>query len=167
MLRLNEEEGSPLYGKIDPARIGIAGFSQGGAAALRAASVLDCAGKFCTVAAVSPSYEERAAGFGWGYDPARITVPVLLLAGTKGNEENGQITSLEEQRKTFGALGGPKAAARKTGVTHNDIRLESLGCLTAWMAWRLCGDETAAGMFVGDAPELALNEGWQDVRLEL
>ena len=39
------------------------------------------------------------------------------------------------------------------------------GYVTAWMMWQLCGDTDAAQAFVGNCPEIANNQFYQDVKI--
>ena len=167
LLAQNADPDSELFGKVNTKKIGIAGYSQGGAGALRSASLLPISGSFCTVAAISPSNEARAESKGWTYDSSKINVPVLMVSGTEDDDAYGTITSLAQMRETFDKIPGSKAMARKIGVGHQNARQQTVGYITAWMCWQLCGDKKAAKVFTGRSPEIAENPEWQDVNLKL
>ena len=166
LLAQNADPDSELYGKVNSDKIGIAGYSQGGAGALRSASLLPISDAFCIVAVLSPSNEARAESKGWTYDSSKIKVPVLMVSGTEDDDAAGTITSLAQMRQTFDKIPGPKALARKTGAGHQNIRQQTVGYIVAWMCWQLCGDSDAAKAFSGRSPELAKNPDWQDVILK-
>ena len=166
LLTQNADPDSVLFGKVNTDKIGIAGYSQGGAGALRSASLLPFAEAFCTVAVISPSNETRAHSMGWDYDPSRISVPVFILSGTADDDAAGTVTSLSQLQETFIKLAGPKAMARKTGAGHQNARQETVGYVAAWLCWQLCEDTEAAKVFTGGAPEIAANPDWQDVCLQ-
>ena len=167
LLELNSNPESELYRRIDTKKIGIAGYSQGGAGALRSASLMDFADSFCAVAVISPSNEARAESKGWTYDSSKISVPVLMISGTEDDDAYGTVTSLAQMRETFDKLQGPKAIARKTGAGHQNIRQQTVGYIVAWMCWQLCGKIDAALAFCGRKSELSRNPEWQDVDLQL
>jgi|GEM_PF-2879244 len=167
LLSLNSNPESALYGKVNTKKIGIAGYSQGGAGALRSASVMPFADSFCTVAVISPSNEERAESKGWTYDSSKIKVPVLMVSGTEDDDAYGTITSLNQMQETFTKLQGPKALARKTGAGHQNARQETVGYIVAWMCWQLCGEIDAGLAFFGKKCEIVRNPAWQDADMQL
>ena len=164
---LNSDPDSELYGRVNTEKIGIAGYSQGGAGSLRSASLMPFADAFCTVAVISPSNEARAESKGWTYDSSKISVPVLMVSGTEDDDAYGTITSLAQMRETFDKLQGYKALARKIGAGHQNARQQTVGYIVAWMCWQLCGDTDAASACCGAECELSRNPEWQDVDLQL
>lgn len=88
----NLDPQSPLFGQIDPARLGVAGHSLGGATALAAAAHDP---RIQAVVALDPVYHARSLG--WGetpvWDPAvagpQIVVPAVIL-GAPADDCNSQ-----------------------------------------------------------------------------
>lgn len=173
LLAAAEDAEHPLYGLIDISKIGIAGYSQGGAGALRAATEFANSYRYTTLFTCSAASQLLSQNLGWAYDPAKVQIPYFMVAGTgmsdAGDGKNGGwvgvtlLTSLEENY-----LAMPddidRVMSRRIGAEHEDMMACSDAYLTAWMLYRLYGDEQAAKVFVGDTAEIRHNELWQDVK---
>lgn len=173
LLAAAEDPTHPLYGTIDTSKIGIAGYSQGGAGALRAATEFANSYRYTTLFTCSAASQLLSQNLGWAYDPAKVQIPYFMVAGTgmsdAGDGKNGgwvgvtPLTSLEENY-----LAMPddidRVMSRRIGAEHEDMMACSDAYLTAWMLYRLYGDEQAAKVFVGDTAEIRHNELWQDVK---
>ena len=167
-------EGCPLEGKLDGGRMGIVGFSQGGAGALAALTQYENGSLYRTVFTGSAAYPFLAENMGWHYDASKVSVPWLMVAGTGASDDAG----VEDPTKEFGGVAPlsslvedynavdsalPRVRARAVGAEHEDMLARSDGYMTAWLLWQLCDDGDAAQAFVGADAEIARNPGWQDV----
>lgn len=167
-------EGCPLEGKLDGGRMGIVGFSQGGAGALAALTQYENGGLYRTVFTGSAAYPFLAENMGWHYDASKVSVPWLMVAGTGTSDDAG----VDDPTKEFGGVAPllslvedydavdpalPRVRARAVGAEHEDMLARSDGYMTAWLLWQLCDDGDAAQAFVGADAEIAHNPGWQDV----
>lgn len=162
-----------LYGQIDISRIGIAGYSQGGAGALRAVTEFTNSHRYTTLFTCSATSQLLSQNLGWTYTPAKVQIPYLMVAGT-GVSDAGDgkdsgwagITPLVSLEENYAAIPDDVECvmARRIGAEHEDMMACSDAYLTAWMLYRLYGDEQAAKVFVGDTAEIRHNELWQDVK---
>lgn len=171
LLAENERADSPLFSKIDTARIGISGFSQGGAGAINGVVAQENGHLYKTIFTGSAANAQLSQAIGWEYDASKIKIPWFMTAGTLKNDtgEDGGIgvaplSSLVENCDAVTAT-VLKVRARAVGADHEDMLVRSDGYLVAWMRFQLYGDEQAASVFMGDAPEIANNENWQDVAI--
>jgi len=167
-------ERCPLAGRLDEDRMGIVGFSQGGAGALAALTQYKNGGRYRTVFTGSAAYPFLAENMGWHYDASQVSVPWLMVAGTGATDDMG----VEDSTEKFGGVAPlsslvedyntvdpslPRVRARAVGAEHEDMLVRSDGYMTAWLLWQLCGDGDAAKAFVGTDAEITHNPGWQDV----
>jgi len=167
MLGQNSDASSIFYNKIDTENIGVMGHSQGGAGVFNAVTELEHSGMYKAAVPVSPTNEQQTAELGWHYDLSKISIPVLLLAGTEGDFEMKLVLPEEDMKDMYSKIAAPKVMARKTGCEHGDMLYSADGYVTAWFMWQLQGDETAAGAFTGRAPELPGNELYVQQRTDL
>lgn len=167
-------DGCPLVGKLDEDRVGIVGFSQGGAGALAALTQYENGGLYRTIFTGSAAYPFLAENMGWHYDASLVSVPWLMVAGTGASddagvadptEEFGGVAPLSSLVEDYDAVDSslPRVRARAVGAEHEDMLARSDGYMTAWLLWQLCDDGDAARAFVGAEAEIAHNTGWQDV----
>ncbi len=167
-------DGCPLAGRLDVDRMGIVGFSQGGAGALAALTQYENGGLYRTIFTGSAAYPFLAENMGWHYDASLVSVPWLMVAGTGASddagvadptEEFGGVAPLSSLVEVYNAVDSslPRVRARAVGAEHEDMLARSDGYMTAWLLWQLCDDGDAARAFVGDDAEIACNPGWQDV----
>ena len=175
ILDLNKTSDSVLYGKVDEENIGITGYSQGGAAALRAVTEFDNSNKYKTIFTGSAAYPLLAKNMGWGYEAEKINIPYCMTAGTGQSDDNGKsidsneemagVCPLEALKRIYGEIDDSvfKVRARATGAEHGEVQMRTDGYMTAWMLYQLCGDEEAAKVFIGEDAELLNNSNWQDI----
>lgn len=185
VLKLNEEEDSPLYGLVDTQNIGIVGHSQGGVGALNAATAQENGGRYkaiCTISATSRYHadELNKSGKGWSVDASQIFAPILMVAGT-GTFEAGTMEEYSDTLPDGGAqgicplwwlnecydavpTGTDNVMARRSGKDHGDMLHAADGYMTAWFAYYLQGDEEAGKAFFSENAEILSNQVWQDVR---
>lgn len=176
MLKLNGNNSSEFFDKIDETKIGCAGYSQGGAGAIRAVTEFENSDKFTCLFTGSAAYSLLAGNMGWGYDTAKINIPYFMTAGTGTSDDAGNneihnnevfagvapLTSLIENYKNI-SEDVMKVRARVTGAEHGDMQVKTDSYMTAWFLWQLCGDEAAEKIFLGDDAEILHNSNWQDV----
>lgn len=174
VLKLNDKSDSVFYQKISQTNIGIMGFSQGGAGAIRAATEFDNSNRYKTMFTGSAAYPFLAKNMGWEYDASKIAIPYFMAAGTGKSddagveniyEKFGGVCPLEALKDIYGAMSNDmlKIRARIKGAEHEDMLTLTDGYMTAWMLYQLCGDEEAGKAFVGEEAEILTNANWQDI----
>ena len=175
---LNLPKDNTLYGRIDEDRIGIVGFSQGGAGALAAVSEYENGSTYKAIFTGSAAYQFMAGNFGWHYDVRKIHIPYFMAAGTGSSDDNGKadptkeyagVAPLSSLVENYNSLPDSvaKVRGRATGAEHEDMLARSDGYMTAWMLYQLMDDPEAAKVFVGGDAEILHNEYWQDVEKNL
>lgn len=174
VLGLNDREDSVFYKKISQTNIGIIGFSQGGAGAIRAVTEFENSNRYKTMFTGSAAYPFLAKNMGWEYDASKISISYFMAAGTGKTddagvkniyEEFGGVCPLEALKEIYDAMSDDetKIYARITGAEHEDMLTLTDGYMTAWMLYQLYDDAEAAKVFVGDDAEINSNANWQDV----
>lgn len=185
LVQENENKDSIFYHKIDLENIGIGGHSQGGPAVFNMVTNQEHGNMIKALYAVSAtsSYHTAIYGDGWEYDISKVNIPTLLTAGT-GTWDAGSATSkdqVNDDKKGIAQGICPlwslqenydllpetidKVIVRKKNVDHGDSYLQFDGYMTAWFMWQLQGDEEAAKAFIGENPEIANNELYQDQQI--
>ncbi len=176
---LDDEE---LSAMVDKERIGIGGHSQGGMGAFNAITQYESGSLYKVCFSLSCVSHDLANLLGWHfdeeaedgdadaepeeedepytYDTSGIEIPTLLLAGTAGLE--GFIVSYDDLEESYDSLQGDAVLARREDTGHGDLLWQADPYVTAWLMYYLQGDEYAGQAFFGEAPELAVNEYWQD-----
>ena len=173
ILRLNDKSDSVFYKKISQTNIGIMGFSQGGAGAIRAATEFENSNRYKTMFTGSAAYPFLAKNMGWEYDASKISIPYFMTAGTGSSDDSGVediyqkfggVCPLEALKDIYSTMSQDvtKIRARATGAEHEDMLKRPDGYMTAWMCWQLQGDTEAAKAFTGDQAEIMQNMNWQD-----
>lgn len=166
MLAQNEDNSSSFYQKIDVNNIGITGFSQGGAAVLRAITMFPNSSCYKTAVPLSPVNEVTAAEVsGYPYDLTKVKCPIMILSGSEGDFENLIVLPIERLNAMYEKITSTKVMARRVGMDHDHMMYSAEGYVTAWFMWQLHGDETAAKAFAGDIPELLNNGLYQDQQI--
>ena len=175
ILRLNDKSDSVLYKKISQTNIGIMGFSQGGAGAIRAATEFENSNRYKTMFTGSAAYPFLAKNMGWEYDASKISIPYFMAAGTGSSddagveniyEKFGGVCPLEALKDIYNMMSQntTKIRARIKGAEHEDMLTLTDGYMTAWFLYHLQGDEEAGAVFFGDNAEILNNANWQDVQ---
>lgn len=165
--KANSDKDSLFYGKIDLENIGITGHSQGGAGVFTAISIMDQKGKYKTAVSLSPTHEETAHAFGWNYDLTKISIPVLMIAGTVGEFETEAVIPFDKMTAMYEKIPSEKAMMRRIGAEHGQMLYSADGYVTAWFMWQLQNDEEAAKAFIKENPEVLENELYQDQKIDL
>ncbi len=167
LLSQNENQDSLFYQKIDVNNIGVVGHSQGGAGVFNAITELDHSLLYKTAVSVSPTHEEMAVALGWHYDLTKISVPIFMVAGYKGDFEMNAVIPEESMKSMYEKINAPKLMARKLDMEHGEMLYSADGYITAWFMWHLQGDEIAAGSFTGNDAEIMGNELYFEQRAHL
>ena len=182
LAELNEDPSSPFFQKLDPDNVGSAGHSQGAIGAINAVTSQPNGGRYKALYLASTPSSRYAATLDWAYDPARIGVPCMMVAGTglldageAGSPEVAQdaqevsISPLWSQEENYSLIPAevPKLRARRTGADHAEMLPWPDGYMTAWFCYWLQGDETAGRAFLGPDAEIAKNPLWQDLEKNL
>jgi S-formylglutathione hydrolase FrmB len=168
MLALNENKDSIFCGKIDTAHIGVAGHSQGGFGAIRAALDYGNSDRFAAIFTASATTQTMLNQFNlekdWGnYDTAKLKAPIFMVAGTHSSDADS-VSPLADMQKNFEKIptGVPAVMARRTGTSHGEMLYSADGYMTAWFMCWLKDDAEAEKAFFGENAELFANPNWQD-----
>ena len=162
----NNDMNSPLYNRIDFDNIGLIGHSQGGAGVFSALSIVETSDKYKTGVALSPTHEEMAHALTWMYDLEKVSVPVLMMAGTETDFETQSVIPIDKMNAMFDKLASDvKVMARRKGADHGKMLYSANGYAAAWFMWQLQNDEEAAKAFIGSDPELLRNPLYQDQKI--
>ena len=170
---LNIPTDSVLRGKVDYNNIGIIGYSQGGAGAISAVTKYENGSYYKAMFTGSAAYPTLSRNMGWEYDVSKVTIPYFMVAGTGKSDDSGSdpetsfggVSPLSALISNYDSISMDvqKIRARATGAEHEQMLMRSDGYMTAWMLYRLRGDEEAGRVFVGDEAEILHNGNWQDV----
>ena len=174
VLSLNEKQGNIFYHKISQENIGIIGFSQGGAGAIRAVSEFSNSNRYKTIFTGSAAYAKLAKNMGWEYDASKINIPYFMAAGTGksddslkyGENDFSGVAPLFSLEENYEAMSDEvfKIRARIKDAEHEDMLTLTDGYMTAWMLWQLCDNDEAQKVFVGNEAEILSNTKWQDIK---
>ena len=167
LLEQNADPDSVFYGKLDEDNIGISGHSQGGAGVLHAVTLGEYSSLYKTAVALSPTGEETARALGWDYEPGKVSIPLLMFAGTEGDFETKVVLPFEAMTAIYDKIPGEKVMARRSGAEHGEMLYSADGYVTAWFMWQLKGDAEAAEAFAGSSAELLRNDLYQDQRINI
>ncbi len=161
-LHHNAKHGNPLYQCIDIDRIGIVGHSQGAMGAINAAKRDS---RFKVLYAASCPQKSLAKRLGWKFTTKTISVPTMLVAGTRWIDRHisplSSLLNLENELPET----TPILLGRLSGVEHRYVLHEGDAYMTAWLRCFLADDAYAASAFTGDTPEFLNNPRWQDARI--
>lgn len=163
MLSENEKQGSLFHDRIDLDHIGGIGYFQGGAGAIRQATISKNKDHYSALYLASPMtlpFIEKAKAAAWSYDPSQITVPVFIASGGDGIE-NGILAPKEDMEGIYQAAKGPAVIGRMKGEDHLRVMTRADAYMTAWFRMILSGDKKAASIFGKDG-EFMKNAGWTD-----
>lgn len=166
IISLNNNPQSIFYNKLNVNKVGIGGHSQGGPAAINAATKYSGSNIFKTIYTASATQQALCTGAlaSWAYNPALIHVPYFETAGT-GNLDSNIIAPLASLQENYNQLsaGVPAVMARLKNIDHGNVVQNSHGYLNAWFLYTLKNDTAAGAAFIGVIPEISTNSRWQDV----
>ncbi len=175
---LNIAKDNVLYGKIDKDNIGIIGYSQGGAGAIRAVTEFENSKYYKTIFTGSASYSTLSKNMGWGYDMKKVNIPYFMSSGTGKSDDRvveditnefGGVAPLSSLIENYNNMTNDvfKIRARVTGAEHQDMLNRTDGYMTAWMLYHLQNNVEAGKSFIGDHAEILSNSNWQDIEKNL
>ncbi len=178
ILELGSDPQSIFHGKVSRDNIGIIGYSQGGAGALRAVTEYENGSTYKTIFTGSAAYPFLAKNMGWEYDASKINIPWFMTAGTGSsddsgvadiNTEFGGVAPLASLVESYNKIPENvfKVRARVTGAEHEEMLIKTDGYMTAWMLYYLKNDEDASAAFIGKTAEILNNSNWQDIEKNL
>jgi len=131
--KANEDTDSVFYEKIDIENIGITGHSQGGAGVFTAISIMEEKEVYKAAVSLSPTHEEIALAFGWNYDLEKVDIPVLMIAGTKGDFEIKSVIPIEKINAMYDKIPSSKVMLRRRDAEHGQMVYIADGYVTAWL----------------------------------
>ena len=173
MLEQNKNSNSLFYEKIDIQNIGIIGYSQGGAGAIRAVTEYENSGLYKTIFTGSAAHSYLAQM--WvGYDASKVSIAWFMTAATGTSDDTGAtdaatewlgVAPLSSLAENYDAMPDNvfKLRARVVGAEHEDMQESTDGYMTAWMLYQLQGDEEAGTALIGETAEIMNNSKWQDI----
>lgn len=155
VFKQNDTPNSTFYGKLDTSRIGTAGHSLGGGAAIGAATD----DRIACSAGLAP-----AADLTVPFAASQAKGPVLLMTGAYDYIISP--TFVKNAYKDVVRAGKvPAVFAKHRAMDHISFAWTgggATGYLTAWFAFQLQDDSVAAGAFI-DGCEISHNEKWIEV----
>ena len=173
MLKSSSDSDSIFCGKIDQENIGIVGYSQGGAGALRAVTEYDNSNRYKALFTGSAAHSYLSQMWG-GYDASKVSIPWFMTAGTGRSDdadvsdltsEWGGVAPLSSLIENYNSVTNDvfKIRARVVGAEHEDMQERTDGYMTAWLLYQLQGDKDAGKAFIGENAEILSNSNWQDI----
>lgn len=165
LIKINDDQNHILYHHINFKHIGITGHSQGGAGVLTAVSHTKHQNIYKTAVALSPTHEKMAHDFGWSYDLTQISIPLFMIAGTKGDFETKAVIPLEAMIEMYNKVPSSKVMMRRKDTDHGGMLYSTDGYVTAWLMWQLQDDIYASHAFLDDNAEIYHNNLYQDVQM--
>ena len=173
MLEQNKNSNSLFYEKIDIQNIGIIGYSQGGAGAIRAVTEYENSGLYKTIFTGSAAHSYLAQMWG-GYDASKVSIAWFMTAATGTSDDTGAtdaatewlgVAPLSSLAENYDAMPDNvfKLRARVVGAEHEDMQESTDGYMTAWMLYQLQGAEEAGTALIGETAEIMNNSKWQDI----
>lgn len=160
VLAENARPGSPYYGKIDPAKLAVAGFSCGGAQALELAGdprvktvIMQNSGMFPDGVTVIPGLKVNKASLNTLHTPT-----LYVLGGPKDIAYNNGMDD-------FARIDHVPVAAVSNSSGHGGDFLKPEGgpsakAAAAWLDWQLRDDKTARAYFVGKDCGICSDTQW-------
>lgn len=165
LIKINDDQNHILYHHIDFKHIGITGHSQGGAGVLTAVSHTKHQNIYKIAVALSPTHEKMAHDFGWSYDLTQISIPLFMIAGTKGDFETKAVIPLEAMIEMYNKVPSSKVMMRRKDTDHGGMLYSTDGYVTVWLMWQLQDDIYASHAFLDDNAEIYHNNLYQDVQM--
>ena len=160
LIAQNKNPDSVLYQRVDLENVGVVGHSQGGVGVFNAITAQPHSSVYKAAVSLSPVPVESAKAINWTYEPGKVTISIMVLAGT----ENDTI-DLEPMQQLYSLVNSDKVMARRSNTNHPEMLYSADGYVTAWFMWHLQGDEEAAKAFVGDDAEILTNPLYQDQQI--
>ena len=157
-LACHRQEGNVLFKRIDTARIGIAGHSQGALGAINAAAANT---QFKVLYAASCPQPRLAKRLNWHCRMGDVRIPTLMACGTEQLER--LIAPMDSMRSLAQQWPQdvPLVLGQLIGTEHRFVLHEGDAYMTAWFRYWLCGDTVAQAAFMGENAEMTRNPRWQ------
>lgn len=167
-IALGETHGNLFYNKIDTARIGLMGFSQGAFGSLMAITKYANGNRYKALYLGSCPQPLLGHNMGWGdINYSQLHTPMLHLIGN-GFIDRKTICPPDTLSMIFDQLlpsDLPAATGRRINKDHDKIAGEGDPYMTAWFCHWLLGDPEAAKAFCGPNAELLHNERWNQTQV--
>ena len=87
---MNKIDDGVLQGKIDTEKIGIIGYSQGGAGAINSITRYENGKMYKTIFTGSAPYALLSKNLRWEYDISKIEIPYFMIGGTGWTDDTGK-----------------------------------------------------------------------------
>lgn len=168
IIKLNNEQNSIFYNKVDLDKIGISGHSQGGVGAINAITNYENSKYIKSIYTASCACLELSNTLGWDYNVEKINIPYFMIAGT-GDVDAGLIAPLDSLEYAYNKIESKNLTVmgRRKNLDHREVLKGAKGYMTAWFLTTLYDDNEAKGVFYEDRAEITKNaECWQDVRIK-
>lgn len=147
----DDNQASVFFDKLDTAKVGTMGASQGASGAVNA---MVRSGGLIRTAIGSALTDPWVHIWGPPPDMTQVHDPLFLVSGT-----TDFLTSQAQQQTYFNEVPGPVAKAAQVGIGHDPAGADR-GYVTAWLRYILEGDQFARRAFVGSPPEISTNSAW-------
>ncbi len=95
------------------------------------------------------------------YTLTKVSIPTLIIAGTKGDFETQLVIPIEKMIDMYNKIPSSKVMMRRTNAEHGQMLYSADGYVTSWFMWQLQDNEEASKAFTGDNPEIMQNELYQ------
>lgn len=160
----NEVAASVFYHKLDVAHVGAVGHSQGATGVINAHTRYPGGSLIKTVVPIALPALKWSDADDKKYSTADITSSLFIMGGGA----DGLISPVKSNREAFDNTHAnlPAAMGIAIGSGHNAILDNGgrhRGYLTAWLRYRLTGDDNARAAFLGEIQE---NKDWKDVQVK-
>lgn len=163
LLNENKLASSLFYQKLQSENIGVAGHSQGSTGVINAHTNYASGSLIKTIVSVAlPDLKHCDPED--VYDTARITVPFLIMGGTRDfliSPLSANQLALHTTNASAPVMMGMAKGAAHTAIEGNGGNHR--GYLTAWMRYQLLDDQEAMKAFHGNSSEMMHNSNWVDV----
>ena len=159
-----EDTESIFYQRIDFDNVGIIGHSQGGVGVINAITDTKHKDIYKCAVSLSPTNKTLAHNLFWDYDASLIDIPILMIAGEGGGDD--WVVTGEQFVEIYNDIPDNKIAVRRKSTPHNEVLYKPDGYITAWLMYYLQNDEEAAKAFMGENPEIMLNELYVDQMIQ-
>ena len=156
----NDRADSPLYGQLDPSRIGAGGHSIG---SVNTFFMVDDPRLLTTIHVAGGSLDDvndvRAATTGMG--GMRLIHPAAFFVG-----ETDTFGNNEKLEKDYAAATAPLFFATLSSADHINVARRALPPIVAWLRWHVAGETALANMFLDAAgafqmePYAARTKNW-------
>ncbi len=168
--KLNEQEvidekSNIFYGKIDLESVGITGHSQGGVGVINAITKQEHSSVFKAAVALSPTNYDLASSIEWEYDIGSVNIPIMIASGAGGGDD--WVITGDQLLDMYESISSDKIMLRRSNTDHGAMLYSADGYVTAFFMWQLCGDEYAAGAFLGEHAELLENPLYEDQKISI